>query len=217
MAVFRPARSFHTEQFLLIDSFRLDHALVMARQRQMLFDNDAWRVVLSSCHDEWETPQDLFDRFDAEFHFALDACATEKNAKCAAFFTAEQDGLRQAWRGTVWCNPPFARQIGRWVKKAYESSKAGATVVMLIPARTDTVYWHEFVSRAAEVRFLRGRVKFGGARTGAPFPSAVVVFRPTKEQPTETSAIDPQLPLFSYVPARSEVEGVVRLDSAEGA
>jgi hypothetical protein len=98
-------------------------------------------------------------------------------AKCAHFFTPEQDGLRQAWGGTCWLNPPYGGEVGNWVRKAYESaSRDSATVVCLLPARTDTRWWHEFCSQA-EVRFVKGRVKFGDAKTGAPFPSAIVIFR----------------------------------------
>lgn len=150
----------------------------MAGQEQLRFTGDAWRVTLSSRHDEWETPQDLFDALHAEFHFTLDTCATAENAKCAQFFDRRRDGLSRPWTGVCFCNPPFGRAVGRWVRKAYESARAGATVVMLIPARTDTRYWHSYVAKSAEVRFLKGRVRFGGAKAGAPFPSAVVVFRP---------------------------------------
>jgi len=129
---------------------------------------------------EWETPQELFDTLNAEFGFTLDVCATKHNAKCAAYFTPEQDGLAQQWSGVCWMNPPYGRVINKWVRKAYESSLAGTIVVCLIPARTDTAYWHDYVMRASEIRFLRGRVKFtrsDGHSGPAPFPSAIVVFR----------------------------------------
>lgn len=136
-------------------------------------------ALLSSAAADWTTPQDLFDELDAEFHFELDPCATPENAKCAAYFTAEQDGLVQPWApAVVFMNPPYGRQIGRWVEKAEAESRAGATVVALVPARTDTRWWHECIADH-EVRFLRGRLRFGSASSGAPFPSAVVIFRET--------------------------------------
>lgn len=122
------------------------------------------------------TPQDFFDKLNEEFHFTLDACATPENAKCERFFTKEQDGLAQSWDGVVWCNPPYCRQTGKWVEKAYNESKRGATVVMLIPCRPDVSYFHDFILGKAEVRFVRGRLKFGGSKNSAPFPSMVVVF-----------------------------------------
>lgn len=134
--------------------------------------------MFSSARSDWATPQDLFGELDREFHFTLDACATPENAKCPAFFSPEQDALKQPWSGTVFMNPPYGREISTWVRKAYHEAKKGAKVVCLLPARTDTAWWHEHVMKAADIRFLRGRVKFGGSKNGAPFPSAVVVFRP---------------------------------------
>lgn len=134
-------------------------------------------VWASSATEMWATPQDFFDGLNREFGFDLDVCAVAGNAKCASFFTPEQDGLSQQWRGVCWMNPPYGRTIGDWMRKAYESSLDGATVVCLVPARTDTRWWHEYASRG-EVRFIRGRLKFGDAKTSAPFPSAVVVFHP---------------------------------------
>ena len=133
-------------------------------------------VHFSSADSKWETPQTVFDALHAEFGFDLDACATPETAKCERFFTEEDDALLRDWRGIVWCNPPYGRQIGRWMRKAYLSALAGSTVVCLVPSRTDTRWWHEYAMRG-EIRFLRGRLKFGGARNSAPFPSAVVVFR----------------------------------------
>jgi phage N-6-adenine-methyltransferase len=134
-------------------------------------------VHYSSASAEWSTPQNLFDELDAEFGFELDVCATSANAKCRRYFTPADDGLAQAWRGVCWMNPPYGDEIARWVRKALESSLLGATVVCLVPARTDTRWWQD-VCELGEVRFLRGRLRFNGGRTGAPFPSAVVVFRP---------------------------------------
>lgn len=131
-----------------------------------------------SATDNWATPQDLFDRLNHEFGFTVDVAADSQNAKCSRFFSAAQDGLAQDWSGeTVWCNPPYGRVIAEWMKKAYESAQQGATVVLLVPARTDTGWYHDYAMQG-EVRFLRGRVKFGGSPNAAPFPSIVVVFRP---------------------------------------
>lgn len=135
-------------------------------------------VHFSSKTDEWATPMAFFAEIDGEFGFTLDVCALPQNAKCERYFTPEDDGLKQEWRGVCWMNPPYGRAIARWVKKAFDSAQAGATVVCLVPARTDTRWWHDFVKKASEVRFIRGRLKFGGGATSAPFPSALIVFRP---------------------------------------
>ncbi len=137
-------------------------------------------VMFSSATDEWATPQDFFDKMNAEFHFETDVCATPQNAKCKRYFTKEQDGLSLPWGGRCWMNPPYGRKIGLWVKKAWEAAQTGATVVCLLPARTDTSWWHDYCMKG-EVRFVRGRLKFGGSKNPAPFPSAVVIFR--KEEP----------------------------------
>lgn len=133
-------------------------------------------AMFSSKTDLWETPQDFFDKLNEEFHFQTDVCALPENAKCKHFYTPEQDGLAQEWNGSCWCNPPYGRQIGKWVQKA---SGSKATTVMLIPARTDTAWFHDYIYGKAEVRFVRGRLKFGQAKNSAPFPSMVVVFRNT--------------------------------------
>lgn len=132
-------------------------------------------VHFSSKTDLWATPQDLFDRLHAKHGFTLDACATPDNAKCPTYYTTEQDGLKQEWRGVVWMNPPYGRAIAAWMRKAYESAKHGAKVVCLVPARTDTAWWHDYATKG-RIEFLRGRLKFGGGKTNAPFPSAIVVF-----------------------------------------
>ncbi len=144
-------------------------------------------VHFSSNTDLWSTPDSLFAELTAEFAFTLDVCATAENAKCAAYFTKDDDGLRQSWTGTCWMNPPYGRDIGKWVRKAFESSGEGATVVCLIPARTDTAWWHDYVTKADEVRFVRGRLHFGDARNSAPFPSAIVVFRGKTPRKTQWS------------------------------
>lgn len=136
-------------------------------------------VLFSSKKNEWETPQALFDELDREFGFTLDVCALPENAKCDLFFNPETDGLSQSWKGhTCWMNPPYGKEIGRWVEKAYHESKQnGTTVVCLLPARTDTRWFHDYIYGKAEIRFLRGRIKFVGAENSAPFPSMIVIYR----------------------------------------
>lgn len=136
----------------------------------------AMLVHYSSETDQWSTPADLFDLLDREFQFDLDPCATFVNAKCERYFTPAQDGLAQEWTGSVFMNPPYGDEIRAWVEKAWQSAGAEATVVVcLVPARVDTGWWWDYC-RFGEVRFLRGRLRFGGGDTGAPFPSAVVIF-----------------------------------------
>ncbi|WP_251861950.1 phage N-6-adenine-methyltransferase [Clostridium sp. Marseille-Q2269] len=136
-------------------------------------------IMFSSKTDLWATPQNFFDKLNKEFDFDLDPCATHENAKCSKYFTKEIDGLKQDWQGhKVFCNPPYGRAIKDWVRKCYEESlKLNTTVVMLIPARTDTKYFHEYIyNKVKEIRFIKGRLKFGDAKNSAPFPSMVVVF-----------------------------------------
>ena len=139
--------------------------------------------IMSSATAEWSTPQDLFDRLDEEFAFTLDPCCSHDNAKCAKHYTAAEDGLAQSWAGErVFMNPPYGRVIGRWMEKAWLSAQLGALVVCLVPARTDTAWWHDFAMKG-EIRFLRGRLRFGGGRGSAPFPSAIVIFRQLGRSP----------------------------------
>ena len=137
------------------------------------------KVLFSSKEEKWTTPQDFFDKLNDEFHFTLDAAASPDNAECANYFTEEQDGLVQSWGGhTVWCNPPYCRKTGLWVKKAYEEhQRTGCTVVMLLPSRTDVRWFHDYILGKAEIRFIKGRLKFGGNKNSAPFPSIVVIYR----------------------------------------
>lgn len=137
-------------------------------------------VHFSSKTDLWATPQDFFDKYDAKHSFTLDVCALPDNAKCSTFFTPETDGLAQPWVGVCWMNPPYGRTIAQWVRKAFESAQMGATVVCLLPARTDTAWWHDYCTKG-EIEFIRGRLKFGGHKNSAPFPSAIVTFRPATE------------------------------------
>lgn len=136
-------------------------------------------VMFSSKKVEWETPQDFFDKLNEEFSFTLDAAALPENAKCKYYYTPENSGLHKEWNGSVWCNPPYGRkETGEWVKKAYEEHLRGCeTIVMLLPARTDTKWFHEYIYGKAEIRFVKGRLKFGGSKDAAPFPSMVVIYR----------------------------------------
>jgi phage N-6-adenine-methyltransferase len=144
-------------------------------------------VHFSSETNFWETPQALFDALNAEFAFTLDVCALAENAKCPKFFTPEQNGLFQKWTGRCWMNPPYGRAIGEWMRKAYESALQGVLVVCLVPSRTDTAWWHDYAMKG-EIQFLKGRLKFGDAKYNAPFPSAVVIFRPSKVADVNKSA-----------------------------
>ena len=136
------------------------------------------KVLYSSASDEWSTPQDIFDTLDAEFQFDLDPCSTHENRKCEKHFTMEDNGLNQSWGGyKVFCNPPYS-QIGTWVEKCYrEGCKDNTVVVMLIPSRTDTKYFHNYILHRSEIRFVKGRLKFGDSKNSAPFPSMIVIFR----------------------------------------
>ena len=134
--------------------------------------------LLTSKTDEQETPQWLFDKLNAQFNFKFDVCANQNNATCKTYFDKETDGLSQEWTGACWMNPPYGRKIGAWMKKAME---AEATVVCLVPSRTDTKWWHEYAMKASEIRFIKGRLKFGDSKNSAPFPSAIIVFGKTHE------------------------------------
>jgi site-specific DNA-methyltransferase (adenine-specific) len=150
-------------------------------------------VHFSSISDEWETPLELFKKFNDIYDFQLDAAATKENALCPNFFSKEFDALQQNWApyGKVWLNPPYGRQIGKFIKKAYEESVKGCIVVCLIPARTDTKWWYDYVTKSSEIIFITGRIKFinktlpsyksdGNFKTSpAPFPSAIVIFDPS--------------------------------------
>ena len=131
-------------------------------------------VLFSSKSFEWETPASIYNDLNAEFHFTLDPCATTENHKCEKYFTKNDDGLAQSWDADrVFMNPPYGRGIDKWIEKASLSKNL---VVCLLPARTDTIWFHKYVYGKATIRFLKGRIRFGGSRTGAPFPSMVVIF-----------------------------------------
>lgn len=134
-------------------------------------------ALFSSDSSEWSTPQDFYDRLNLEFNFELDPCATDENHKCDLYFTKETDGLKQDWENKrVYCNPPYGRGIDKWVEKC---AKHKGLAVMLIPARTDTVWFHKWIyhNLSAEIRFVKGRLRFSNSKNSAPFPSMVVIFR----------------------------------------
>lgn len=138
------------------------------------------KLHFSSESGEWSTPQDFFDKLNEDFHFTLDPCADDLNHKCEKYYTKEQDGLKQDWSGeTVFCNPPYGRDVRKWVEKCFDEVYAGKCrcAVMLLPARTDTRWFHEYIYHKAEVKFIKGRLKFGDQSQPAPFPSMVVIFR----------------------------------------
>lgn len=141
------------------------------------------KVLLSTGNDLWETPLDLFNELDKEFNFTLDPCCTTETAKCEKYYTPAEDGLKQTWKNeVVFCNPPYSRSTKEkpgqdaWIRKAYEESRH-ATIVMLLPVRTDTKAFHTYIYNKAEIRFIKGRLKFGNSKQGAPFPSMIVIFR----------------------------------------
>jgi len=137
------------------------------------------KVLYSSKSVEWATPQEFFDQLDEEFHFTLDPCCTHENAKCEKHFTKEENGLEQDWgKEIVFMNPPYGRGIiDEWMQKAYEASLVGATVVCLVPARTDTRWFFDYAMKG-EIRLVKGRIKFGDGSNSATFPSVIVIFRP---------------------------------------
>lgn len=142
--------------------------------------------MYSSNSDDYGTPQKLFDELNEKWHFQVDVCASAENAKCGLYFSKEDDGLKQDWGqfDICWMNPPYGRQIISWVEKAYETSKAGTTVVCLLPARTDTRWFHDYCLKG-DITFLRGRLKFNDGKNPAPFPSMIVVFKGKSEDKIE--------------------------------
>lgn len=137
------------------------------------------KALFSSIKNDWSTPPNLFNELNTVYNFTLDPCCSVDNAKCITFFTENDNGLDQSWKGyTVFMNPPYGKTIKAWMCKAYEEHKKhGITVVCLVPARTDTSWWHDYAMKAKEIMFIRGRVKFGNGKGSAPFPSAIVIFR----------------------------------------
>lgn len=173
--------------------------------------------VFSSYSEHWETPRWLFNKLHREFSFTVDVCASAENATCPRFYTKADDGLSQDWQGVCWMNPPYGRVIGQWMRKAFLSAVQGATVVCLVPSRTDTGWWHNYAMQASEIRFIKGRLKFinrmlpsyredGQMKvSSAPFPSAVVIFTPVAEpvrfsvieKPSLDVELSPQQELFA--------------------
>lgn len=134
-------------------------------------------ALFSSKKQDWETPIDFFNKLNEVFKFEIDVAASDDNAKCEKYFTEQTNGLAQKWEGACWMNPPYGREQIKWIEKAHEESLTGATVVCLIPARPDTKVWQDVIfKKAIAVCFVKGRLKFGGSKESAPFPSALVVF-----------------------------------------
>lgn len=152
-------------------------------------NKDTQKTMFSSDSQEWETPSEIFDPLHERHRFTLDVCATAKNAKCPDYFTKADDALSHYWNGVCWMNPPYGRNVtGKWVEKAYNETRTNPfceLVVCLLPARTDTKWFHDYIWRgghwtegdSASIDFIRGRVKFVGAKHSAPFPSMIVTFR----------------------------------------
>lgn len=146
-----------------------NHALILHFQGDYMFD----KKKFFGGRNNWCTPQFVFDYFDNKYSFTLDVAADKSNAKTFFYCDVFSDGLKAKWFGRVWCNPPYGRSIGKWVKKAYESS---CTSCLLIPAWTDTAWFHDYILGKAKIIFLQGRIAFEGASAPAPFPSMVVIF-----------------------------------------
>ncbi len=140
------------------------------------------KALFSSNSGEHETPDDLFAELNAEFNFTLDPAATPKNAKCENYYTKAENGIVQPWPGNVFCNPPYGREVGKWIIKGRSEAANGSLVVMLLPARTDTKWFHDYIEGQAEVRFIAGRLKFSNSKNSDPFPSMVVIYWPSNTQ-----------------------------------
>ncbi len=159
------------------------------------------KVLFSSASGDWSTPDEIFIPLHAEFRFDLDACATRENYKVPRYFSIDgsgiaQDALAQDWANygkSIWCNPPYGRGIINWIRKAYEASQNGATVVCLLPARTDTQWFWSFILDKAEIRLIKGRLRFGNAENVAPFPSMICIFRPTGENKNDNNSTQPRI------------------------
>ena len=162
------------------------------------------KVHFSSATNEWQTPPAVFAQLHRRFQFTLDPCATEENHKCEKYFTKSDDGLSKSWANErVFMNPPYGREIGHWIRKAY--LETSALVVCLIPSRTDTKYWHEYCMKSDEVWFIEGRIKFGDGCKPAPFPSSIVVFNVGRSN-NRLHWTAGMLPVFKSVQARSLIQ-----------
>jgi len=157
--------------------------------------------MVSSKSNEWETPQELFNELDNEFHFTLDPCATKENAKCVKYYTKDINGLKQSWAGeVVFMNPPYGGNTGKWIEKAWYETKNGVITVCLIVSSTDRSYWHDYIfPYASEIRWLRGRVTFGEAKSTAPFASAIAVFQAKENEPQRQYYSKKKNPRWQYV------------------
>lgn len=135
-------------------------------------------AMFSSKNQSWETPKEIFEELNKDFSFTLDPCCTDKTAKCTKYYTEKEDGLKQDWsKDIVFVNPPYGKDISKWILKCYEESLRGATIVLLIPSRTDTKYQHNIIFEYSKVIcFIQGRLKFGNSKNSAPFPSQLVIF-----------------------------------------
>ena len=151
-------------------------------------------VHYSSKSNEWSTPQWLYDYLNEKYKFTLDPASDGENQKCSKFYTQLDNGLEQDWyNDSVFCNPPYGRELSKWVKKAFEESLLGDNpIVLLIPARPDTSYWHDYIfNKADTILFIRGRLKFGDSNNSAPFPSAIIIYNDVnKTNNKDIAAID---------------------------
>lgn len=136
--------------------------------------------MFSSDSAEWETPEWLFKYLDNIYNFELDVCANEKNTKCKNFYTIKDNCLEKKWVGNCFMNPPYGRKIIDFVRKAYIESWSN-NVVCLLPARTDTKWFHEYCIKAESIWFLKGRLKFSNCKNSAPFPSCIIKFSPERK------------------------------------
>ena len=172
-------------------------------------DKNTLETMFSSKSTKWATPQDFYDELNKVHNFTLDPCASDKNHKCKKYFTEKDDGLAQSWAAeSVFMNPPYGRDIKKWLKKAWqEGQKSGTKVVCLIPARTDTKYWHDYCMNAAKIHFIKGRLKFGDSKNSAPFPSALVIFDSTsnRQSPEVTPMSSSGKLLWSLTTVRTAV------------
>ena len=139
-----------------------------------------FKGLMTSNSGEWSTPQDLFDELNKEFHFVIDVCSSDINAKCKKHFTKENSCFQSNWESPAFMNPPYGREIGNFIAKARDEQDKGITIVALLPARTDTKWFHNYILGKQEIRFIEGRLKFGGSKNSAPFPSMIVIFRGKK-------------------------------------
>jgi phage N-6-adenine-methyltransferase len=172
-------RTYHQDRPATNAEYQRRYAQKRAEELQQLRQQLAQRVYHKSKKHDWETPWPVFREYDAEFHFTLDVCATAENTKCARFFSPEVDGLVQDWGDDIcWMNPPYGDALPAWMAKAYLSSLAGATVVCLVPSRTGTNWWHDWVLGKGEIRQRKGRITFVGAPSNAGFASVAVIYRP---------------------------------------